>query len=614
MSATLTYDVALSRVRVRFSAFLNTNPYFEVDASGWSASGATQGRSLVQAHEGVASLLVTPDGVTAAGGVTATRVAVTGGMPYVAQFWVYSPGGWSDLRPAVDWYTAAVGGTFISTSLGSGFSVPAGVWTLLSVPYTAPATAGGAAVRARHGGTPGTSAIYYVDEVGLMSAVPDVVSVERSVDQVRWTTARGGVAVPVIGGKADLDDYEFTPGVANYYRVRGVETGAVAFVAAGAAATGNNASVTPALPAGLLTGDLLVCLASIRNSGVGTVTAPAGWTVMRQLGNVSLLGRRFTDGDVAPVINFAGGVAGADTLAQVAAWRRADLVPVTGLDLLNPSAQDIPYPALTVPADGMAILYAAWKQATWTSVATLAGATEIGEPTSVLGSGASMVWDYAIQTTKANISSGSFVVTGGVAAISRGAAVALQHAPWLNEQVVTLTPVLTSVWLKSVSRPFLNQTISLGGHDFQADRQARGSIHEAVGRSLPIAVTDVRGSRRYTLTIRTTTLDAADALEYILASGDVLYIHAPAGRVVPVGAYLRVGDTQERRGSSGSEVRWWTVPVTEVAAPGPDVVGRTSSWQTVLNAQASWTGVIATYTSWADLLTRVAPASEVITA
>ncbi|QFZ75104.1 hypothetical protein GFH48_19145 [Streptomyces fagopyri] len=147
-------------------SLLNSNPFFNADASGWTAAGCAIGRStaVVMPHpRAVASLLVTPDGVTAAGGASCTATAVGTINPagsYVASMWVYSPGGHADLRPCVDWYDAA--GTFLSTSLGSGTVVAAGVWTYIEQTLTAPANASRASAKARHAGTPAASAVYYV--------------------------------------------------------------------------------------------------------------------------------------------------------------------------------------------------------------------------------------------------------------------------------------------------------------------------------------------------------------------------------------------------------------------------------------------------------------------
>jgi len=50
-----------------------------------------------------------------------------------------------------------------------------------------------------------------------------VVKLERSTDQAHWSTVRGGVAIQVnSSGGFTLNDYEFTNGVTNYYRISSV--------------------------------------------------------------------------------------------------------------------------------------------------------------------------------------------------------------------------------------------------------------------------------------------------------------------------------------------------------------------------------------------------------
>lgn len=449
-------------------------------------------------------------------------------------------------------------------------------------------------------------------------AAADYATVERSTDQILWTFVRGGTNVAVSAGSfvSTVDDYEFASGVPNYYRVRGIETGAIAFVAAGVASTANNASVVPAHPAGLIVGDLKIILASIRNSGTGTVSIPAGWTLMRYLSAdnspvcAALLGRRHVSGDVAPTVAFAGGVANADTIAQMAAWRRADLTPVASAAGLNGSAQNVAYPALTMPADNLLAIVAGWKQDDNTGVATLAGMAEIGDTSTATGDDASQVWDYVIQTTKADISAGSFTVSGGASAISRGGVVALQHAPYLNEQTASTTPTLDSVWLKSVTRPFLNRKVTVV--DWSAEeRPSRSGAFSAVGRTLEIGVTDVAGGLVFDLDLHVSNQQDAQTLDFIRASGDILYLHTPAGCPVP-GGHICVDATSARRPRPRGASRVFTLPLRQCGAPGPDVVGATSTWQTVLNSYGSWAAVLAANATWADLLARVAPPSEVI--
>jgi hypothetical protein len=186
--------------------------------------------------------------------------------------------------------------------------------------------------------------------------------------------------------------------------------------------------------------------------------------------------------------------------------------------------------------------------------------------------------------------------------------------PFGQSETADITPTLTAVWLKSVARPFLNLIISAQlGDTFRFERPDRGAAFDVVGRSLPVAVTDVRGSRRYVLWIRTDTDDAGTALDFLFASGDILFLHAPPGSVVPTGGvFLYAGRMVVDYPMPPDPMRFTSVPVVEVAAPGPDVVGATSSWQTVINTYATWADVIAAKASWSELLELVGDGSEVI--
>jgi hypothetical protein len=206
------------------------------------------------------------------------------------------------------------------------------------------------------------------------------------------------------------------------------------FGAVGTATHGVNASVTPGAPAGVVVGSLLFILAGIRNLGAGTVNVPSGWTRLPLFNddeNVALLGRiAQANGEAMPLITFSGGVALADTSAQCArfggTYHDVSNLPVTWGRVGSLSAQDIVYPATRVPYPNSLVLYVGWKSDDWTSVATIAGATEIGEPSTATGSDQGLVWDYLIQTTATDIADGSFVVTGGAAGITLGGVIVLR--------------------------------------------------------------------------------------------------------------------------------------------------------------------------------------------
>ncbi|MFE7073811.1 hypothetical protein ACFU96_27360 [Streptomyces sp. NPDC057620] len=178
---------------------INENPFFTKDAAGWSGQSSGVSRSTLAGRvhpKGVASLQIVPDGVAASGGATTGMSGVgtiTPGASYTVSMWVFSAGGWADLRPAVDWFDAA--GGFLSSGLGSGFVVPAGTWTFLSQTLTAPALASRASTRARHGGTPAPANTWYAWAIRLISpsavAVGQRLTVERSANGVVKPHAAG---------------------------------------------------------------------------------------------------------------------------------------------------------------------------------------------------------------------------------------------------------------------------------------------------------------------------------------------------------------------------------------------------------------------------------------
>lgn len=178
------------------------------------------------------------------------------------------------------------------------------------------------------------------------------------------------------------------------------------------------------------------------------------------------------------------------------------------------------------------------------------------------------------------------------------------------DQTANITPTLTATWLKSIARPFLNMSFAQSEIVSDASRPERDGVFDVIGRSLPVAVTDVRSSLQYNLRLVTRTLGEADALDMLLASGDSLFLHVPSTWPLP-SAYVAVsGAPREFRWSTDWST--WTLSIKEVAAPSADIVGSTSTYQTLLSMHANYTDVIADHTSYADVLTMIGSPSEVI--
>lgn len=456
-------------------------------------------------------------------------------------------------------------------------------------------------------------------DVTSINAAADEVTIQRSTNQVTWTTVRGGSTLVPSGNAVSLVDYEFSANVTNYYRVLAYDTAASVFITGGPASTGNNTNLTPTMPLGIQADDLVLIEASIRNSGTGSPNAPSGYTTLIDAGNHKLFGRIVTGAEASPTVTFTGGVANADTLAQVCAFRRLGLTVGSVATQLNTSQQNIPTPALTVPADNMTVIRALWKQDDWTTVSQgPAGFTAImaNGAVSTAGDDAAQSWSYNIQTLRTDIAASTAGVTGGAAAISRGSLVSLPHVDrLLTTEIGSITPELTSIWFKVIAKPFLNRTVYCIPKPGPVTRRARQGIFPIIGRSVPVAVTDVRGSREYDLDVITRTTTEYQDFDLLLSTGDIIFIQALPDSPVAT-AYVAIDDVVRRQPLTGSRCgndwRVFTLPLIEVAAPGANIVGSIGTWQTVVNTYATWSDVLAAHPTWADLLTLVGSPSDVI--
>ncbi|MBB4689830.1 hypothetical protein [Amycolatopsis jiangsuensis] len=447
---------------------------------------------------------------------------------------------------------------------------------------------------------------------GFGTAV-DSAFVERSIDGITWATVRGGDTVPVVAGAGHLDDYEFAAGVPNFYRVSGVDGGPILGVPdPGTPVTGTNVSLTPPLPAAVLDGDALLLLASIRNSGTGAPVAPAGWTRVLDLGNVALFSRVYDPSVAAPTVTFTGGTVGADTMAQIMAFHNADPMPVTTNTLVNASAQNVALAGVSVPEEQMMNLFLAWKQDDWTG-AVGRGFAEIGDWSSTAGDDAAMWWEYTVQgDTDIDFTTATLTVTGGAAAISKSAALAFRRAAYVTRQTTTVTPVLDSAWIKNPQRPSLNRKVTVSGVS-EITRPSRSGTFDVVGRTLPVAISDVQGSRRYTLTVMTRTLAEAADFDQAFASGLPVFLQAPELDAVVPTLYASVGEVTLRRGQSvRAPRRYFDLPLTECAAPASTVYGNTYTWADVVADYPSWSDVLENVATWSNLIDLVSDNEVVV--
>ncbi|SCK20051.1 hypothetical protein YUYDRAFT_02075 [Streptomyces sp. ScaeMP-e48] len=169
--------------------------------AGWSGLSSTIALDTTIVHTGldaVASIRVTPSGASSASLLATDHSpvsTVTPGASYTMSAWVYAPGGWSDLRILADWYNAA--DVMLSTTASVAISVPAGVWTYITLTATAPASASRAGLRARIGASPTAADLSYW---WALRMVPDDTVTAVSPQTMTVIRARNGITKPHAAG------------------------------------------------------------------------------------------------------------------------------------------------------------------------------------------------------------------------------------------------------------------------------------------------------------------------------------------------------------------------------------------------------------------------------
>ncbi|MGW5556843.1 carbohydrate binding domain-containing protein [Micromonospora sp. NPDC003944] len=188
---------------------MNPNPYFEADAAGWAAVGGGVARSTAQAHEGAASLLLTPSGGAATAQAQTDLLPIGAGVGVHAEAWVRCAVS-RTVNIAINWNQA--GGTFISQSFAS-FPVVAGVWTKIEVDAVSPPLTGQCRLLAASlTGTPPNTHLLHIDEATIRLATdpPAAASVDlyrrpvrnptlfsadfESADMSSWGSSHAGTA------------------------------------------------------------------------------------------------------------------------------------------------------------------------------------------------------------------------------------------------------------------------------------------------------------------------------------------------------------------------------------------------------------------------------------
>jgi hypothetical protein len=140
----------------------------------WGVTDGTWLASTTFAHKGLNSAKLTVVGTPIRAYARAGSLGIVARTRYTCRMWAYSNVAGVKAQAAIDWRLS--GGAYISTSAGAEVTLPAGVWTLLSITAPAPDDAVEAGYGPTMPGSPAAGTLAYFDEIALPEASdrPDV--------------------------------------------------------------------------------------------------------------------------------------------------------------------------------------------------------------------------------------------------------------------------------------------------------------------------------------------------------------------------------------------------------------------------------------------------------
>lgn len=392
--------------------------------------------------------------------------------------------------------------------------------------------------------------------------------VQRSIDGLIWTTVRGS-GLSVVSGNANLDDYEFPAGIATTYRV-------VQYVSTGSinnrnALTTNMASVETDTTGFLARANTNIARTTAQAAhGVASLslTSVAAGTMGAETSKVAL---PIIGGSYTAVASFRSAVSARSCQVTIEWYNSADVSQGTSV---GSSVADTTTGFTQVTVTGAVPATAVKAKVIVEVLATGAGSEVHYVDKISLHQGTSTTWVMAYTT-------------------------------------VNITQDLTAVWFKSISRAFLNQSQKITGAG-EITRPNRSGVFDVIGRSFPVVVSDVRGSKRISLQVNTITDAQRDNFDYLLASGDPVFIHVPSTNNKVQGGYYNIDDSPESLVGIPTDQRFFNLSLTEIAAPTADIVPVAMTWQGLANRYPTWNDVVAANATWNDVLALTGVPSDVI--
>lgn len=169
----------------------------------------------------------------------------------------------------------------------------------------------------------------------------------------------------------------------------------------------------------------------------------------------------------------------------------------------------------------------------------------------------------------------------------------------VQQRIATISDTADTMWIKFIATPYRNRMIVLTDWS-EVSRKSRVALYDVVGRSQPVAVTDVHTGRQFSVDLVTHTLAEREALDQALGTGVPVFFQTPTSIACP-SIYAVIGDYSYKRPARRSLRSIVTVQLIEISAPPPSVVGAGLTYRVLGTQYGAYADLHAAVDTYAEL-------------
>jgi hypothetical protein len=169
----------------------------------------------------------------------------------------------------------------------------------------------------------------------------------------------------------------------------------------------------------------------------------------------------------------------------------------------------------------------------------------------------------------------------------------------VQQRIASISDTEETNWIKFIATPYRNRRVVLTDWS-EVSRKSRVALYDVVGRSQPVAVTDVHTGRQFSVDLVAHTLAEREALDTALGTGVPVFFQTPTSIACP-SIYAVIGDYSYKRPARRSLRSIVTVQLIEISPPPPSVVGAGLTYRILGTQYGAYADLHAAVDTYAEL-------------